>query len=44
MQLEGKFNNVSLSVFATIAVNLAGDTFNIFTWTVICLEWGLPPH
>ncbi len=30
MQLEGKFKNVSLSVFATIAVNLAGDTFNIF--------------
>ena len=25
MQLEGKYNNVNLSVFATIAVNLGGD-------------------
>lgn len=30
MQLEGKFKNVSLSVFATIAVDLGGDLFNIF--------------
>ena len=30
MQLEGKYNNVKLSVFATIAVNLGGDWFNIF--------------
>ena len=30
MQLEGKYNNVNLSVLATIIVNLGGDTFNIF--------------
>ena len=30
LQLEGKFTNVSLSVFATAAVNLCGDMFNIF--------------
>lgn len=30
LQLEGKFKNVSLSVFATAAVNLCGDMFNIF--------------
>ncbi len=30
MQLEGKYNNVNLSVFATITVNLGGDLFNIF--------------
>ena len=30
MQLQGKFTNVSLSVFATIVVNLFGDAFNIF--------------
>lgn len=30
MQLEGKYNHVNLSVFATIIVNLGGDSFNIF--------------
>ncbi len=30
MQLEGKYNKVNLSVFATITVNLGGDLFNIF--------------
>lgn len=29
LQLEGKFKNVSLSVFATAAVNLCGDMFGM---------------